>query len=429
MPTFAATYYVSTSGLDTNPGTESQPWRTIAHANNVMVAGDTTNVEAGTYNEIVETTTSGTSTSPITFQAVGSVITKTFNISSDYITIKGFEMTNANEGYMMLITGSHCDIENNTIHDPTASFGVLHISDETSTGCIIRNNHFYSSQTSNSDLPVIILNGNDHLVENNEIGPMKDIDAFRVWGNNSIIRNNYIHDITETPGSEAHMDVIQNFNCCTDNLVFEQNKIVDFDGQVLMTETNTADPTGNWSIRNNLYINVSLQANVGIPNIKFYNNTFYNAGGGNNLIFYLYDAAGKSNFSGARIKNNLIITASSISSYGQVMSVGTTGTDVQIDNNYIAVVGSYGAVSGDDEPNGINGGNPLFVNSSANDFHVLSGSPAIGAGLTIPGFDDDYDGNTRVAPWTVGAFQFITTTPSNSVGVSGSVGISGSVSF
>ncbi len=47
----AATYYVSTSGSDSNPGTQSQPWKTIQKAANTVAAGDTVTVDAGTYNE------------------------------------------------------------------------------------------------------------------------------------------------------------------------------------------------------------------------------------------------------------------------------------------------------------------------------------------------------------------------------------------
>ncbi len=38
---FSATYHVSLSGNDTQAGTLSQPWRTIAKANNTLRAGDT----------------------------------------------------------------------------------------------------------------------------------------------------------------------------------------------------------------------------------------------------------------------------------------------------------------------------------------------------------------------------------------------------
>ena len=115
-----ATYYVSTAGLDRNPGTPQAPWRTIKKAVNTMVGGDTTIVLAGKYNEIVNTVRSGTAGQRITIRASGQVVTKTFNIAHEYITIESFEMTAANEAFMMTITGSHCEILNNTIHDKGA---------------------------------------------------------------------------------------------------------------------------------------------------------------------------------------------------------------------------------------------------------------------------------------------------------------------
>lgn len=44
-------YYVAKNGNDSNPGTESQPWRTIQKAAETLVAGDTVYIKAGTYNE------------------------------------------------------------------------------------------------------------------------------------------------------------------------------------------------------------------------------------------------------------------------------------------------------------------------------------------------------------------------------------------
>ena len=93
----AATYYVSTSGSDQNPGTQLSPWRTIQQAVDTMVAGDTAIVTAGKYNEIVNTVRSGTAGHRITIKASGQVVTKTFDIAHQYITIDGFEMTAANQ--------------------------------------------------------------------------------------------------------------------------------------------------------------------------------------------------------------------------------------------------------------------------------------------------------------------------------------------
>src|SRR5579859_6230858 len=44
-------YYVSTSGSDTNPGTLSSPFKTIAKGVSAVNAGDTLYIVSGTYNE------------------------------------------------------------------------------------------------------------------------------------------------------------------------------------------------------------------------------------------------------------------------------------------------------------------------------------------------------------------------------------------
>ncbi|HET8609204.1 MAG TPA: right-handed parallel beta-helix repeat-containing protein [Burkholderiales bacterium] len=63
---WAATYYVATDGSDSNSGTSlDSPFRTIQHAVNKAVAGDTVLVRGGTYREDVEMTTGGTADQPI----------------------------------------------------------------------------------------------------------------------------------------------------------------------------------------------------------------------------------------------------------------------------------------------------------------------------------------------------------------------------
>jgi parallel beta-helix repeat protein len=62
----AATYYVATTGNDSNTGTSvSAPMRTITRAVNKVVAGDTVYVRGGTYREDVEMARGGTATAPV----------------------------------------------------------------------------------------------------------------------------------------------------------------------------------------------------------------------------------------------------------------------------------------------------------------------------------------------------------------------------
>src|SRR6476620_529775 len=62
-------YYVSSTGNDANPGTSSAPFKTFAKANSVLTAGSTLNIYAGTYNEQLKISKSGTSSAWITVKS------------------------------------------------------------------------------------------------------------------------------------------------------------------------------------------------------------------------------------------------------------------------------------------------------------------------------------------------------------------------
>ncbi len=65
----AATYYVSEQGSDSNPGTQSSPWKSVNYASGQARPGDTIYVRGGTYYEEVRTYASGTASGRITFKA------------------------------------------------------------------------------------------------------------------------------------------------------------------------------------------------------------------------------------------------------------------------------------------------------------------------------------------------------------------------
>ncbi|WP_010177621.1 T9SS type A sorting domain-containing protein [Aquimarina agarilytica] len=64
----ATDIYVSKSGNDSNPGTESQPYKTITKAANEAVAGDVVIIAGGTYEELLSPARSGTAGNPIVFR-------------------------------------------------------------------------------------------------------------------------------------------------------------------------------------------------------------------------------------------------------------------------------------------------------------------------------------------------------------------------
>ncbi|MBX3301831.1 MAG: right-handed parallel beta-helix repeat-containing protein [Nitrospira sp.] len=113
----AATYYVATTGSNSNPGTENRPFLTIAYAVDAMVAGDTTYVKGGVYNEkIIRFRRSGTKPAPIKLlnapgesPVIHCIDPKQFHriilhhasgsrFPIGWITIEGFEIRNCWEG-------------------------------------------------------------------------------------------------------------------------------------------------------------------------------------------------------------------------------------------------------------------------------------------------------------------------------------------
>ena len=66
----ATTYYVSTTGSDTDNGSSSAPWATFSHAISFLQPGDTLYIKDGTYNQSLTVTVSGTSGNPITIKAL-----------------------------------------------------------------------------------------------------------------------------------------------------------------------------------------------------------------------------------------------------------------------------------------------------------------------------------------------------------------------
>src|SRR4029077_14196390 len=132
-------YYVSTTGSDSNPGTQAAPWRTVQHAADTARAGCTVNVRGGVYEELVSINASGNASDGyVTFRsypgeaatldaghftpAGRSGILTIHNRS--YVRIEGFEIRNfrtaehrlAPLGISVTGAGSHIELWKNNVH-------------------------------------------------------------------------------------------------------------------------------------------------------------------------------------------------------------------------------------------------------------------------------------------------------------------------
>ena len=129
----AGTYYVATTGSNNNPGTSTQPWKTITYAVFKMVPGDTTYVRGGTYNEgEIRFSKSGTQSAPIKllsapgeFPIIKFIDKNKYHrmlfkstISSKspigWITLEGFQLQNGYEG-IKIYNGHDLTIRRNSI--------------------------------------------------------------------------------------------------------------------------------------------------------------------------------------------------------------------------------------------------------------------------------------------------------------------------
>ncbi len=135
----AATYYVATNGDDSNPGTSSQPWRSISAALSRVQGGDTVIVKDGTYTGTITTSRSFSDwvtlkaehpyNAKLTNPSSGSVL-GIYTKGSAKIIIEGFEITSSTNydcggrrqgNYLMHIQDAQdVIIRNNVIHGNNA---------------------------------------------------------------------------------------------------------------------------------------------------------------------------------------------------------------------------------------------------------------------------------------------------------------------
>ncbi len=420
----AASYYVSTSGNDSNLGTQSSPWLTIQKAANTMVAGDTVIVDAGTYNERINVSRSGTSdSSRITFSASGTVNTYGFYVTGNYVTINGFTVTAqvcswGQDAVGIYISGDHCVIENNyAYYSPRG--GIL--LNPASSNCTVKNNRAYRNGMDGLDI-----SGANHLVENNEIwgsiayhtptGCTGDADGLRFFGSGHTIRGNYIHDINindpENSGYGPHIDCFQTWAASglqiATNIVFEKNKC---ENRNLMMYAGMIEGSSYLTFKNNIFIgyaglnvNPSMGAN---DHLIFVNNTcigdtsILNCTVGSNC-WPVGIALNNAPYS--TVKNNIFYDF-------RYMAYSIEGSsETGLDAGYNLTYRSDGITpSGTRRPNDLWGVDPKLVNPAQKDFHLQSTSPAIDAGASISGVIGDYDGNSRPqgAGYDIGAYEYV----------------------
>jgi len=300
-----SSFYVATTGNDSNPGTQAAPWRTVQHAADVARAGSTVNVRGGVYEELVSIKASGNASDGFitirSYPGETAVLDATHFTPSgrqgvltihnqSYVRIEGFEIRNfhtaehrlAPLGIDIMGAGSHIELLKNNVHhieqtfqgrDKPGSggngFGIAVYGTDAKTpitDLIIDGNEVHNLQTGSSES--LVVNGNvtnfriTHNVvhDNNNIGidvigfehtaPDPAVDQAR----DGVVSGNLVYNITSR-GNPAYGNDENSDGIYVDGgtrILIEQNVMHDVDFGIELASEHKDRATSYITARNNL---------------------------------------------------------------------------------------------------------------------------------------------------------------------------------
>jgi hypothetical protein len=300
-----SSFYVSTTGNDSNPGTQAAPWRTVQHAADTVQAGSTVNVRGGVYEELVSMKSSGNATEGyITFRSYPgeTAVLDAEHFAPDarsailtihdksYIRIEGFEIRNFHTaehrltpmGISVMGAGSHIELLKNNVHhieqtfpgrDAPGSggngFGIAVYGTDAKTSIselVIDGNEVHHLKTGSSES--LVVNGNvtnfriTHNVvhDNNNIGidvigfertaPDPAVDQAR----DGVVSGNLVYNI-HSRGNPAYQNEENSDGIYVDGgtrILIEQNVMHDDDFGIELASEHKDRATSYITARNNL---------------------------------------------------------------------------------------------------------------------------------------------------------------------------------
>jgi hypothetical protein len=402
-PCFAATYYVSVTGNDSSPGSQSLPFRTIQKGADVAVAGDTVIVRAGAYAG-AKFSRSGTSVAPIRFTGEpGAVVTTkgSLNTNNDnlwirnasYIHIEGFEVHSAGRAGIgvqgeptahvlgIQIRNNHC--HNNSRWGIFTGYaeGIKIENNETSFSAI--EHGIYVSNS--ADHPVITGNKAHH---NNASGIQIYADPFLAGDgiiSNALIDSNIIYENGVAGGAAINLASVIN-SVIQNNLLYK----------------NHASGIAGWD-------DGEGSNQFGTHDNKIYNNTIVQPSDGRFVITLLNGSTNN------EIKNNILLH---LGTRGSINLDAESEAGLISDRNAVVNVFSFNdggsfvnlaawQSRGHDQQSFISNTTALFSNAGLDDYHLNSTSPAIDAGFLLAQVTDDLESKPRPAGSThdLGAYE------------------------
>ncbi len=299
-----SSFYVSTTGADSNPGTQTAPWRTVQHAADTVRAGSTVNVRGGVYEELVSIKASGNATDGyITFRSYPgeTAVLDAEHFAPDgrsgiltihdksYVRIEGFEIRNFRTaehrltplGISVMGAGSHLELLKNNVHHIEQNFNGRDAPGRGGNGfgiavygtdakipiseLVIDGNEVHHLKTGSSES--LVVNGNvtnfhiTHNVvhDNNNIGidiigfertaPDPAVDQAR----DGVVSGNLVYNITSR-GNPAYRNDESSDGIYVDGgtrILIEQNVIHDVDFGIELASEHQNRATSYVTARNN----------------------------------------------------------------------------------------------------------------------------------------------------------------------------------
>lgn len=355
-----ATYYVATTGSDSNPGSSTQPFRTIQRGVDASAAGDTIIVRDGTYTAscpsagsgyVVTLTRSGTSGAWITLKAEnkrGAAIdggaschSSIRTDSGSYWVIDGFRLTN----------GYYGGITSNPGSEPGADY------------ITVKNCEFAYIGQRYATVNAIVGAGANATAQNwtfdgnafHDIGRTGPTDMM-VYDHGMYIRSQntkIVNNVFYAPIAGWAIQTANGFSGTIANNTFHGDLTPSKDGHIMLWDSN--------------------------PSLVIRNNIFSQPGG------------------------------YAITSYALSTSSCT------IDNNIVYGTSSVGTPGGCTASNNRVNTDPMLVNTASKpyDLHVKAGSPAIDTAVSVSGVTTDQDGIARPqgSGPDVGSYEYASQAP------------------
>ena len=414
-------YYVSPTGNDANPGTSSAPFKTFAKANSVLTAGSTLNIYAGTYNEQLKISKSGTSSAWITVKPLNGTVVidmrnaATFGLSlaASYVSVSALEVENSGD-ICVNIVGSNLTVDGLVVHD-CASHG---INTNNSSQIKILNSRVYRAVLSNASRSLssgwgsgIKVRVSDNVLVQGNIVYHNYGEGMGTRGTNVTIRANTVYDnfsVNIYTNSENAV-IERNFVYCTPNSGYER------DGLPAIGISMAEEYFDGWGARlkNARVINNIVAfckhgvrysgaddrlTDGGLKNATIAYNTLY--GSTNSALSIVYESAQ----AGSLIANNIIWQAQ------DKLSTVDNPIGLTFKNNLWKVLPATALRSPGDRI-----GDPKFASTpgyTPESYRPSSSSPAAASATDI-GVTNDFFARQRGPTFDIGAIQFATGTTSS----------------